>query len=136
MNFFKSLNDPYNPSMHRSINVSWNLAKFMHMQNKKSLSRLIKLPSFIVVSCDEVTTIDNGSWICIHVHVVQSWVKVLIMLQVEHIMDGSRNNNFIKVIIVTLIRCGGLIKEDVSRNCYVLVQMQDLFFKWETSVTR
>ncbi len=68
------------------------------------------------MSCDEITTIDNGFWICIHAYVVQSWVRIPILLQVECIMDGFGNKNLIEVIIVTLIRWWGLRKEDVSKK--------------------
>jgi hypothetical protein len=68
------------------------------------------------MSCDEVTTIDNGSWICIHAYVVQSLVKVPIFLQIERIVDGSSSNNLTKVIIIALMGCGGLTRKDVSKK--------------------
>jgi hypothetical protein len=113
---FRNLNVPNNPSMHWSVNVSWTFAEFMHMQVQEVIVKAIQATQFIAVSCDEVTTIDNSSWICIYVHVVQSWVKIPILLQVECIMDGLGNNNLTKVIIVTLIRCKGFIREDVSKK--------------------
>ncbi len=69
-----------------------------------------------VKSPNEVTTIDNVSWICIHAYVVQSLVKVPILLQIEHIVNGSSSNNLTKVIIITLMRCGGLTMKDVSKK--------------------
>ncbi len=85
------------------------------MQVQEVIVKAIQATQFIAVSCDEVTTIDNSSWICIYVQ-VQSWVKIPILLQVECIMDGLGNNNLTKVIIVTLIRCKGFIREDVSKK--------------------
>jgi hypothetical protein len=35
---------------------------------------------FIFVSCDKVTTIDNQSWISIHVYVVEGWKQLPILL--------------------------------------------------------
>jgi len=35
---------------------------------------------FIFVNCDEVTTIDNQSWLFVHVYVIEKWMRVLIML--------------------------------------------------------
>jgi hypothetical protein len=35
---------------------------------------------FIFVSCDEVTTIDDQSWLSIHVYVIEEWKRVLILL--------------------------------------------------------
>jgi hypothetical protein len=36
--------------------------------------------------------IDNGSWICIHAYVVQSWVRIPILLQVEWVVDRMGSN--------------------------------------------
>jgi len=68
------------------------------------------------MSCDEVTIVDNGSWICTHAYVVQLWVKVPILLQIEYIMHGSNNNNLTEIIIVTLMKFGGLTREDKSKK--------------------
>ncbi len=55
----------------------------MHIQVQMAIVKAIKIVRFIAISCDEVTMIDNGSWICIHAYVVQSWVRIPILLQVE-----------------------------------------------------
>jgi hypothetical protein len=69
------------------------------------------------MSCDEVTsTIDNGFSICIHAYVVQLWVRFLILFQVERIVDGLGGINLIEIIIVALMRCGDLTREDVSKK--------------------
>jgi hypothetical protein len=69
------------------------------------------------MSCDEITsTIDNGSWICIHVYIVQLWVRIPMLFQVEQIVDGLGGNNLTKVIIVAFMRCGGLTREDMSKK--------------------
>jgi hypothetical protein len=36
--------------------------------------------SFIVVFVDEVMTIDNTQWLFIHLHVVQLWKRIPILL--------------------------------------------------------
>jgi hypothetical protein len=66
------------------------------------------------MSCDEITIVDNGSWIC--THVVQLWVKVPILFQIECIMDGSGSNTLIEIIIVALMKYGGLTREDMSKK--------------------
>jgi hypothetical protein len=81
------------------------------------------------MSCDEITIVDNGFWICTHAYVVQLWVKVPILFQIECIMDGSGNNNLIEVIVAALMKYGGLTRENISKNCYALMQMGLLFFK-------
>jgi len=68
------------------------------------------------MSCDEITIIDNGSWICTHAYVVQLWVKVPILLQIECIMDGLGSKNLTKIIIVALMKSRGLTREDMSKK--------------------
>jgi hypothetical protein len=55
----------------------------MHIQVQEAIIKAIQITRFIVISCDEVTTIDYGSWICIHAYVVQFKVRIPISLQVE-----------------------------------------------------
>jgi hypothetical protein len=85
---FRSLAVPNNPSMHWYDIVGWVLAKFMYMQVQDTIVKAIQSTRFIACSCDEVTTIDNGSWICVHAYMVDSWIKVPILFCVERIVDG------------------------------------------------
>ncbi len=71
---FKSLNVPNNLSMHWSNTSGSTLAKFMHIQVQEAIVKAIQIARFITILCDEVTTIDNGSWICIQAYAIQSWV--------------------------------------------------------------
>jgi len=56
--------------MHWSNNVGWTFVEFMHMQVQEAIVKAIQITQFIAMSCDEITTIDNGSWICIHTYVI------------------------------------------------------------------
>jgi hypothetical protein len=80
------------------------------MQVQESIVKAIQAAQFIAMSCNEITIVDNGSWICTHAYVVELWVKVPILLQIECIVDGSGNNNLIEVIIATLMKYGGFNK--------------------------
>jgi len=63
---------------------------------------------FISVSCGEVTTIDNQSWILTHVYVVEGWKRLLFLLTLQQVLEGSNVNNLTKVIVVFLLIYGGL----------------------------
>jgi len=69
---FRSLAVPNNPSMPWYDNVGWVLAKFMYMQVQDTIVKAIQSTIVITCSCDEVTTIDNDSWICVHAYMVDS----------------------------------------------------------------
>jgi hypothetical protein len=44
--------------------------KFMYMQVQNTIIKAIQFAKFIAYSCNEVTIIDNGSWICVHAYMV------------------------------------------------------------------
>jgi hypothetical protein len=67
---FKYLNVPKNPSMHWFDTSGWAFAKFMHIQVQEIIVKAIQIARFIAILCDEVTTINSGSWICIHAYVI------------------------------------------------------------------
>jgi len=82
--------------MHWFDIIGWVLVEFMYMQVQDAIFKAIKSTIFLTCSCDEVTTIDNGSWICVHAYMVDSWFRVLILLCVEKIVDWFNSNNPMK----------------------------------------
>jgi hypothetical protein len=103
---FKSLNVPNNPSMHWFDSDGWTLVKFIFMQVQEATLKAILSTKFLAISCDEVTTIDNGFLIYIYVYVAKSWVKLPMLLQVKQIVNGLGSFNFIEVILVPLMNVG------------------------------
>jgi hypothetical protein len=63
---------------------------------------------FIFISCGEVTTIDNQSWISTHVYVVEGWKRLLFLLTLQQVLEGSNVDNLTKVIVAFLLIYGGL----------------------------
>jgi hypothetical protein len=57
---------------------------------------------YLALSCDEVTMIDNQSWISIHYYVVQDWCRLPILISLEQVIEGGGSNNLTKVIIGAL----------------------------------
>ncbi len=104
---FKSLNVPNNPSMHWFDSNGWTLINFIFMQVQEATLKAIQSTKFLAISCDELTTIDNGFWICIRVYVAESWVRFPMLFQVKQIVNGLGSSNFIEVILVALMNVGG-----------------------------
>jgi hypothetical protein len=52
--------------------AGWILAECMFRQVEAKSLEMVKSARFISISCNEVTSIDNGSWISIHAYVVQN----------------------------------------------------------------
>jgi hypothetical protein len=93
---FKVLN---NPNMHWSNSFSSTLVEFMYQQVQKAIIQTIQSAQFLACSYDEVTTIDNGSWICVYAYVVDGWTRVHVLICVDQIVDGSSSNNLTEVIM-------------------------------------
>jgi hypothetical protein len=49
--------------------------------------------NFIFVSCDEVTNIDNQSWILVHVYVVEDFKRIPILVNLQCVTKGASTNN-------------------------------------------
>jgi hypothetical protein len=56
---------------------------------------------------DEVSTIDNKSWMSIHYYVVHNWVRIPILIFLGTVVAGLGSDNLIKVMEVFMIG-GGL----------------------------
>lgn len=58
---------------HSSDNVGWLMVECMHKKYNKKLKKIIVSFKYLALSCDEVITIDNQSWVSINCYVVQDW---------------------------------------------------------------
>jgi hypothetical protein len=56
-----------------------------------------------VLFCDEITSIDNQSWLWIHAYTIQNWTKVPMLLFLEHLMDDFNVTNLIKMIMQAIL---------------------------------
>jgi hypothetical protein len=68
----------------------------------------IQTTNYIFVSCDEVTSIDNQSWIFVHGYVVEDFNRFPILLNMEQVKDGCTTNNLMKMIQSSIQVLGGL----------------------------
>jgi hypothetical protein len=53
---------------HWSNIYSWIMVEFMHVKVMKKLKEVIVTSNYFSLTCDEVTTIDNVSWINVHAY--------------------------------------------------------------------
>ena len=61
----------------------------------------------ISFSADEVTAIDNTSWVCVHVYAMDSWERVAHLLHLSCVSDGGTADNLTEVIMYSLVGKGG-----------------------------
>ncbi len=84
-----------NPIVHWSYSIGWLLDEFMHIQVENAIVKAIQYVWFIVLSFVEFTTIDNGSSICVHVYVINCYIRVPNLVCIDRIVNGLGFINFI-----------------------------------------
>jgi hypothetical protein len=61
------------PNKHWTKSSCWGIVESMNDLLLQSTCNIVNVINFLFVSADEVTTIDNASWIFFHIYVVQTW---------------------------------------------------------------
>lgn len=69
-NLSSFLRVPHYPMSHWSIYVGWKMENCLAEVEKKNVQERVKESKFILLSLDEVTTVDNTAWLCMHVYTV------------------------------------------------------------------
>ncbi len=90
---------------------------------------VIGTTQYLSLTCDEVSTINNQSWLLIHVYVVQNWLRIPIFLSLECVVVGSSAHNLTLVLMQTLMHQKSLTKKLIGSSLSHLELMGFLFFK-------
>jgi hypothetical protein len=64
----------------------------------------------VALTCNEMTTLDNRSWILVHGYCVQDSCRVHVLLFVECILEGSNAQNLTKVMMTSIFNVASLTK--------------------------
>jgi len=90
---------------------------------------------YIIVSYDEVTTIDNQSWCSVHAHIVDGFKRVPLLLNLARLLCGSTIDNLIALILKSLMEYGGLTIEHVvsKLTCFTYDKVA-MFMSIQTNV--
>ena len=70
------------------------------------------------LSCDEVKSCDNQSWIFVTRYIVQDWGRVPMFLPIEHVMEGASSNHLANVLINAMGTYDNM-KEDIMCQCFI-----------------
>ncbi len=128
---------PKNSKKHQNDSFNWTMAKFMHQVMMKAIKVVVEVTHYIVLSCNEVSTIDNQSWMFILYYVVQNWVKIPILIFLDTMVTGSRSDNLIKVIMQVIMIGGGLPQNQIAQKLICFgVDGVNVFQRTRTSVTK
>jgi hypothetical protein len=67
---------------------------------------------YFSVSYNDVTTMDNGTWVSIHVYVVKDYERLPMLAALEHVQEGATSNNLTKVVMTNLQALSGFDQEE------------------------
>lgn len=73
------------PKKHWTDSSGWQIAEVMHGEVNQKMQEVLANSKYLAVTCDEVTSIDNASWICIHVYTEQNWTREPMLLSLQHV---------------------------------------------------
>jgi len=94
----------------------WGMAEVMHKVLLEAINVTFIAASFIMVNVDEVTAINNTQWLLIHLHMVEQWRRIPILLCVETICMSTISKNMFAFMLKCLFEFGGLGLEELCEK--------------------
>jgi hypothetical protein len=106
---YNALNVPHQPCKHWFELARWKIMHALaHMICDKIKEALAKA-NYIAISCDEVTTVDNQQWSCIHAYTcTPAKTHDSHLLFLRRMTEGGNANNLKDMILCTLRNHGRL----------------------------
>lgn len=86
----------------------------MYQQVVSETKRLIQGARYIACLVDEVTAVDNSSWLSVHLYVVQEWVRVPLLVSLQRVECSPNAENLTKLIMDSVAIGGGLDPEALA----------------------
>jgi hypothetical protein len=59
------------------------MAEIIHDIVKVITTKVMKITNYILISCDEMTSVDNHSWLSLQAYVIDNWSKIPIMVSLQ-----------------------------------------------------
>ena len=84
----------------------------------------IKHSNFISLSLDEVTTIDNTSWVCMHYYTINDLFRQPFLLSIAKLNRSATAENLYELLKTTLIESRGLDNMEIAKIWCVLERME------------
>jgi hypothetical protein len=72
---FMFLKMPNLSKKHWGDNSGWLIAEYLYKQVMVKSREVLSAAKYLAITCDEVTTVDNQSWISIHAYCVQDFYR-------------------------------------------------------------
>ena len=77
------------PSSHLSLSSGWKWGKYLSQVEKDDMKKKIAIATFLSQSLDEVTDIDNTSWICMSIYMVNFHITHSYLFGIQKMTKSS-----------------------------------------------
>ncbi len=102
----------------------------MHRIVMQSMKIVVQKAKYIIISYDEVTTIDNQSWCNVHAYIVGGFNKVPLLLKFERVFNGDIVDDVTQLTLRSLLmKYGGLTTKQITDKFNAL-DMMGLWCPW------
>ncbi len=78
------------------------------------LIKVVQKIKYLIVSCDEITTINNQSLCNVHAYVVDGFKRMPLLLNLERVVGKGFVDNLATSILRSLMKYGCLIVEQIG----------------------
>jgi hypothetical protein len=102
------------PIKHWSETSGWEMAEHLHGCVLAALKGVVQSARIISISIDEVTAIDNTSWVGVHVYAMRSWERMPHLLHLSCVSESGTSDHLTSVIMHVLLVEGGLSREEIA----------------------
>lgn len=111
---------PNFPNSHWSVSSGWEWATYMSEVIKEDLREIVNRSQFISLSLDEVTAIDNTSWVCIHVYVVDKHVRNENFIGIFKLQVNANAENIFELVTKSMKDSLGMTSMEIAKKLVCL----------------
>ncbi len=95
----------------------------------QSIHDVINGVHFLFVNVNEVTKIDNASWISWHLYVVQGWNQIILLVCVKKVDVQRTTTNVFQLMLQSLDSFAGVSAKDLGQSSSPWAMMALVFSK-------
>lgn len=116
MKYLSFIQVPNFPSSHWSLTSGWEWGKYLAQVEKDDMKEKIVKATFLSLSLDEVTAVDNTAWICMSIYTVNYHIRNSYLLGIHKMSKSSTAENIYELVINTLKETGGMDHSMIAKK--------------------
>jgi len=104
------------PKKQWSDNSGWAMAEVLYSLVKTKLVETVANAQFFAITCNEATSVDNQSWLSIHIYTMKDWIRQPYLLALKCCVDGGSANNMREAVVNAMTDGGALSRKDIAQK--------------------